>query len=101
MFVRCRWMKRAAPEGQIDRVSRRGMGGPGNGGGCGWRFDIRVKTPMDVVLAEKDHLAESKRPSPDDFSESDCPLEQSKCTMAPRSIVVLLRSGGGKNERAI
>ncbi len=39
-------------------------------------------------------VVDTALPSPDDFSDDGIPLQQTKCTLAPRSIVVLCRNPG-------
>jgi isoamylase len=79
-------------------VGDRAAGGDGLGNSLGGSPVLEIQ---EGAAQEWRRIVDTTRPSPDDFSESDCPLEQSQCTMAPRAIVVLLRPGGGKNERAI
>jgi glycogen operon protein len=51
------------------------------------RFQIQEGAPQDWV-----RIVDTDQPSPDDFSESGLPLQQSIYQVAPRSIVVLVRS---------
>jgi isoamylase len=46
---------------------------------------------QEGTAQEWKRIVNTALPSPDDFLESGLPLEQTKCKVAPRSIVVLCR----------
>jgi glycogen operon protein len=46
---------------------------------------------QEGITQEWERIVDTALPSPDDFSDRGVPLEQTKCTLAPRSIVVLRR----------
>jgi glycogen operon protein len=50
------------------------------------QFQIQEVAPEDWV-----RIVDTDLPSPDDFSESGLPLQQSSYQVAPRSMVVLTR----------
>jgi hypothetical protein len=54
--------------------------------GCGLEFHVQEGT-----AAEWWKIVDTALPSPNDFADRGVPLEQTKCTVAPRSIVVLGR----------
>jgi glycogen operon protein len=58
-------------------------------------FDVQEGRPR-----EWKRIVDTALPSPDDFSDQGVALEQTKCVLAPRSIVVLLRPSKGNGKKS-